>query len=211
MSYAIMVAKKINNVAKFAQIERHHNDRHRLKHRSHAEKENENKEIFSKNFYSKEESLKERFEKRTEGIKIRKNAVLAVELVLTFSPDFQYSEAWRNKNLKWLSETFGPGNTLSVQYHADEKTPHLHAFIVPVRGGKMNASYWFNGKKALSLLQDSYAASMAEFGLERGKNYVAEGLPTPDYSKTPKEYWRDEDEKAMKALEEKVFGKEEER
>ena len=208
MAYAIMRVEKIKNVTKFAQIERHHNERHRLTHRAHAEKEKENKEIFSKNFYERQESLKERFEKRTEGVKIRKNSVLAAEIVLTFSPDFQYSDKWRKENLRWLTNTFGPGNTLSVQYHADEKTPHLHAFVVPLRDGKLSAKYWFNGAEALSKLQDSYAASMAQFGLERGKNYVVSKEPVPHH-KGVKEFWRDEERKEIEMLKEKVFGGEE--
>lgn len=210
MAYSIMRVKKIKNTSTFAQIERHHNERHRLTHRANAEKEKENKEIFSKSFYQKEESLKERFEKRTEGVKVRKNAVLAVEIVMTFSPDFRYSDDWRNENLRWLTKTFGAGNTLSVQYHADEKTPHLHAFVVPLKDGKLSAKTWFNGKEALSHLQDSYAASMAPFGLERGKNYVVSKEPSPHH-KEIKEYWRDEERKEIEMLKEKVFGKEEER
>lgn len=209
MPKSIMRMKKIKSKSTFSQIERHHNERHRLPYRAHAEKESENRTLTSKS-HSAEDSLTERFEKLTEGVKIRKNAVLAVEVVLTFSPDFPYSKDWVKENLKWLDETFGKGNTLAVQEHFDEKTPHLHAIVVPLREGKLTAKYWFNGREALSKLQDSYAAAMARFGLERGKNYVQSGEKAPRHQ-DQKEWWRDQEREKMKALEEKVFGKEEER
>ena len=198
--------QKIKSKSTFSKIDRHHNERNRIPHRRNAEREKENGVVGNK-FYSKEETTCQRFNRLTEGIKIRKNAVLAVEFVLAYSPDYSYSDEWLKANLKWLSDTFGKGNTITVQKHFDETTPHLHAVVVPVVDGKLKAKHYFDGAKALSKLQDSYAAAMAPLGLERGKNYAVEGIPAPDHTSL-KEYWRDEE---MKAHEEKVFGKEEER
>lgn len=34
--------------------------------------------------------------------------------------------------MKWLKDTFGSENLVSCVLHLDEKTPHLHATIVPI-------------------------------------------------------------------------------
>jgi len=92
----------------------------------------------------------------------RKNAVLAVEHLITFSPDFvhfykddgNYSprstpdpiarllpesqvdadrlNGFIDHALAWLDKRYGAGNVVNVQLHLDESTPHLHAVVVPV-------------------------------------------------------------------------------
>ena len=41
-------------------------------------------------------------------------------------------DKWIDANLKWLRETFGSENLVSCVLHMDEKTPHLHATVVPI-------------------------------------------------------------------------------
>ena len=43
---------------------------------------------------------------------------------------------WCNDSLKWLQDTFGKENIVSVVLHMDEHTPHLHASIVPIVTGE---------------------------------------------------------------------------
>ena len=52
--------------------------------------------------------------------------------------------------------------------HLDEKTPHLHAVVVPIREGKLTAKTILGNKKDMSQRQDRYAQAMAPFGLSRG-------------------------------------------
>jgi len=40
--------------------------------------------------------------------------------------------AWIDANLDWLKRTFGEENLVSCVLHMDEKTPHLHASVVPI-------------------------------------------------------------------------------
>lgn len=115
---------------------------------------------------------------KEHGIKPRKNAAYAMEYVLTFSPEMQGKvdrEEWINANIEFLEKEHGIG-LLSVDFHGDEKTDHLHAICAPliekeVRGEvKMRLSgvdFW-KGKDKLSARQDRYAEAMAQFGLERG-------------------------------------------
>ncbi len=42
---------------------------------------------------------------------------------------------WIEANLKWLKDTFGEENVVSAVLHMDEKSPHLHATIVPIVQG----------------------------------------------------------------------------
>ena len=43
---------------------------------------------------------------------------------------------WTDANLKWLRDTFGADNVVSCVLHMDEKTPHLHATVVPIVMGE---------------------------------------------------------------------------
>lgn len=175
MSYAIMRIAKIKTASTFSAIERHDRERARLAHRKHPERESENYRS-SAPFYDNGTNLLTKFQKRTEGLKIRSNAVLAYEVVLAYSPDAQASieqKKWVSENVKWLSHNFGgKDNIACIMYHADETTPHLHAVVIPISDGRLNARYYTGGKARLSQLQDSYADAMAQFGLQRGNRYL---------------------------------------
>lgn len=108
--------------------------------------------------------------------KIRSNAVLAFEVVTTFTKNSDIDlEKWKEKNVQWLENTFNTApnkknNVISVVYHGDEVgNVHCHAIVVPIdQEGHLNASHFTDGHKALTTLQTSYARDMKEFGLERG-------------------------------------------
>ena len=110
--------------------------------------------------------------------KLRSNAVLAYEIVTTFSHEDAGKvdvEKWQEDNVKWLKDTFNltPENgncVLSVMYHGDEYgNVHCHSLVVPVNEeGRICASRFTDGAAALRRLQDSYAKAMQEHGLKRG-------------------------------------------
>jgi len=110
---------------------------------------------------------------------IRKNAVLGIEVVLTFSrEEFQNVniEQWKKDNVEWLRKTFNANpkkygdNVLSAQFHGDENgNVHIHAFIVPIDDkGKLNASYYLDGRQKMITMQNSYGEAMKKHHLERG-------------------------------------------
>ncbi|NMG11263.1 MobV family relaxase [Brasilonema sp. UFV-L1] len=113
---------------------------------------------------------------------IRKNAVLAVEILLSASPEYfrpdDRSEAgyyepsrleyFQTAACQWLSETYGDRIVLAY-LHLDEATPHIHAYLVPLdERGKLNCRGLFGTRSKLSQLQDSFALAMSQIGLERG-------------------------------------------
>lgn len=125
------------------------------------------------------------------GIKPRKNAVLAVEHVCTFSPEADVADldAWVEANLKFVERTYGDrGKILQAVLHTDESTPHMHILVSPLvhqkeidkrikdpekiknfkPHWKLNCREFLNGKAKMIALQDDYADAMKPFGLERG-------------------------------------------
>ena len=113
---------------------------------------------------------------------------------------------WCNDSVEWLQETFGKENVISADLHRDEKTSHIHATVVPIVTGerrKATAKPALSGKRTcrkkpantvrlcaddvmtrdkLKGYQDSYAAAMAKYGLQRGiDGSQARHISTPQY------------------------------
>ena len=110
------------------------------------------------------------------GKKVRKDAVLEVEVVLTYSSsaiDKVPLDEWKEANVKWLKDYFGEDNVVSAVLHMDETTPHIHAMVTPIDRDsgepKFNAKKWLGGRALMSQMQTSYAESMEKFGLQRGE------------------------------------------
>jgi hypothetical protein len=106
-------------------------------------------------------------------VTVRTGAVLALEVVTTFSRGADVDiEAWKKANVEWMKENFGAENILSMQYHEDETTPHIHTIIIPIDDrGHLCAKSFTGGRKAMFQMQDSYAKAMAPLGLKRGEMY----------------------------------------
>ncbi len=121
---------------------------------------------------------------------IRTNAVLAIEHVMTASPEFfaagdeRRVAAWRDASMAWLRETYGERNVVAAVLHRDELTPHIQALVVPIDDhGRLNARGFIGGERGrLSALQDSYHEAVGRLGLERGvRGSVAEHQTVKDY------------------------------
>jgi hypothetical protein len=124
--------------------------------------------------------------------RLRKNAVLAIEAIITASPayfrpgrpgaagiwDQDQLNAWLDCVRRFLAAEWGGSRRIvSVTLHLDEATPHCHVVWLPIDdtprkrgppGSRLNAARWLDGRSKLSALQDRYAAAMAELGIERG-------------------------------------------
>ena len=113
------------------------------------------------------------------SIEPRKNAVLATELVVSFSPEMIGKipiKKWAEKNLAWVKNEFRDDAILSAELHMDESTPHIHFLVAPiikkqVRGKlavRLSAKDYFDGREKMQGLQDRYSEAMRTFGLTRG-------------------------------------------
>ena len=161
-------------VGSVANIERHQNHRERLKYRKHPERENENRTWVQNPEKTMTQVIREIIKKQQEqtGRKVRKDAVVLVEFVLTFSPEMEDSidfDDWNKSNLEWLEKQFGKENLIRYDINADECTRHGHYYLLPLdEKGYLNASKFFGKKQQVVQLQDSYADAMERFGLVRG-------------------------------------------
>lgn len=124
---------------------------------------------------------------------VRKDAVRAMEVILTGSPEafardskgraIDYSDSqWAKDSLDFLKKTFGEKNIISCTLHQDEKTPHFHAVIVPITSDNhLSAKTLFN-PVTLRDYQTGYAEAMRPHGMERGvKHSEAVHQPMKQY------------------------------
>ena len=125
--------------------------------------------------------------------KVRKNAVKAVEVLITASPEalekmnFKEQEKYFQDSLNFISDRYGTENVFHFSFHRDEKTPHLHVMFVPKVEGKLNCKKLFGtdneptkknpnpseprlmGRQKLRNLQDDFYAEVGKkHGFERG-------------------------------------------
>lgn len=150
-----------------------HIDRTRIPKNADPEKQILNEHLFGK------ETLTKDINKRIAeaGSKVRADSVKALSIVLTGSHErmkeiegnSKMLKAWKEENLKFLVERFGEKNLMRFSLHMDERTPHIHAVLVPITNdGRLNAKEIVGGPKGLKELQDQYAKRMEQFGLKRG-------------------------------------------
>ena len=129
--------------------------------------------------------------------KIGSNQVRAIRINLSGSPEDMARieangqlEAWCADSLQYLFDTFGRENIVAAHLHMDEKTPHIHATLVPIvreartrRKKEEQVKRHYRKKSAdtprlcaddimtrgkLKSYQDGYAKAMIRYGLQRG-------------------------------------------
>lgn len=118
-----------------------------------------------------------------KDIKLRKNSVVARELLMTASPGFFKGlsnaelQKWKNENLKWLKENYG-NNCVYAILHKDESTWHIHSLIVPKFENEkgeniLSNTRYFDGIEKMRGWQDNYAMNMNKSfqSLNRGIKY----------------------------------------
>ena len=213
MGYAVLHLEKAKGAdgAMSTHIERTVHPKNADRMRTHL-----NRELvqFPEGVKNRTQAIAHRIE--TAGIrrKVGTNQVKAIRVLLTGSnKDMKQMEAdgrldgWCNDNLKWLWETYGEQNLVSAVLHMDEKTPHIHATIVPIVTGERRKAKQDeqNGKKKyrkknpqdvrlcaddvmarhkLKHYQDTYAQAMNKYSLQRGVDgSLARHVSTSQYYK----------------------------
>lgn len=170
---------------------------------------------FPKEVTNRTEAIQHRLNNAGLQRKIGKNQVRALRVVLSGSPEDMKRirqagqlDAWCKNSFGWLQKTFGKENVVSAILHMDEKTPHMHATVVPIVTGERRKAklertkYATSGKRAyrtkkdrprlcaddvmarpkLKKYQTTYAEAMAKYGLQRGiEGSEAKHISTQQY------------------------------
>lgn len=149
---------------------------------------------FPEGVQNRTQAIQHRIETAGLQRKVGKNQTRAIRVLLTGTHEQMMTLAsdgrlddWCRANIKWLHDNFGDGNLVSCVLHMDEKTPHLHATMVPIvssprkrreREGELKykektpaprlCANELMTRGKLRQYQDSYAQAMAGFGLKRG-------------------------------------------
>lgn len=107
--------------------------------------------------------------------KYRKDAVLAVEYVMTASPEWwgnaskQEQDDFFKQSRDWLANKYGEDRIITSTVHRDETSPHLSAFVVPLtKDGRLSAKEFIGGRNQMSQDQTTFAKAVKHLGLERG-------------------------------------------
>lgn len=111
--------------------------------------------------------------------RVRQDAVKGMEFILTASPeafkrdndgqvvgDYRESD-WVKANLEFMKQRYGR-NLVAFTLHQDEKTPHIHAIVVPITADNRLCAKELFTPITLRQLQTDYAQAMKPFKLERG-------------------------------------------
>ena len=109
-------------------------------------------------------------------VKRRKDAVLAIEYLVTASPEWFKSAPAAQQNayfaatVRWLEVRHGKANVVCVNMQLDETSPHLVAYVVPLtKDGRLSAKDFLGGRKVLTQMQTEFAQLVgAPVGLQRG-------------------------------------------
>ncbi len=169
MAYAIMRAKKLANMGAVA-ASMQHCYRERETQNADQKRTPDNQHLVAKNTDEAMGKLRDLLpEKR------RKDAVLAVEYVISASPEWfakstpEQEKAFFQQSLQWLADKYGADRIVTASIHRDETTPHLSAFVVPLTQDKrLSAKEFIGSRDKMRADQTSYAACVANLGLERG-------------------------------------------
>lgn len=136
-----------------------------------------NYDLLNSNKIDYNKQVKKIIESQKEGTrKIRKDAVLVNEFLVTSDKPFfeklspVQEKAFFKESAEFFKERYGEQNIVFATVHIDEKTPHMHIGVVPMRDGKLQGKNVFNRKELLAI-QEEFPKRMKEkgFDLERGE------------------------------------------
>ena len=189
--------------------------------------------VFPAGVKNRTDAIQHRIDHARLHRKVGKNQTKAIRIILTGTHEQMMKIAkegkldnWIDANLKWLKNTFGSENLVSCVLHMDEKTPHLHATIVPIvtterlrkkregekkyatkSGARLSADDVMRRSK-LHEYQNSYAAAMKPFGLQRGiVGSTAKHLANSEYYKRQINRYEEDIAKCQADIEKAQAGK----
>ena len=176
MGYGICRVQKVKAAAVGSM--QYHNDRlpgeHSNPNIDHS-KRDDNAEFIKHGSYRAE--VNDRIERfRKSDRKVRKDAVVLVEGVMTASPEFFEGKsrdevmAFFRDGFDFVKSEVGEGNMVHFTVHMDESTPHAHFGFTPIKDGTLSWKNYFDGRDALRGWQDRFFEKVSKpWGLERGE------------------------------------------
>lgn len=176
MGYGICRVQKVKAAAVGSM--QYHNDRlpgeHSNPNIDHS-KRGDNAEFIKHGSYRAE--VNDRIERfRESDRKVRKDAVVLVEGVMTASPEFFEGKsrdevmAFFRDGFDFVKSEVGEGNMVHFTVHMDESTPHAHFGFTPIKDGTLSWKNYFDGRDALRGWQDRFFEKVSKpWGLERGE------------------------------------------
>lgn len=173
MAYAILRTKKLKSMGAVARSARH-TFREQPTPNADPELAGRNRHVGAKGSEQVLSALQ-----RALPAKRRKDAVLAIEYLITASPEAfkrhggrldDMGDGYFADALSFLRKKHGAENVISSSVHLDERTPHLVAYVVPkTKDGRLSCRDFLGMPKLVRDLQDSFHAACGEKrGLERG-------------------------------------------
>lgn len=197
--YAIIRANKISSNADAASLLGHSFRDEKGGHTPH----NADQTKADQNTLIGQDSHKEAYQAYLDKLpqKVRKNGVRMIEYLVAASPEAMdgknrdEQDAYMNDAIDWLKKKHGAENVVGAAIHRDEKTPHLHVFVVPYsqekddqgnlkKPGKLNCREFLGGKAKLVQMQTAFAN---EVGKKHNLNRGQEGSRATH--ETVKEYY----------------------
>ena len=241
MSYTVLHLEKAkgNDSAMSAHIERTIHPKNADASRSHLNKE---MITYPEGIKNRTSSIQHRLDNANLKRKIGINQVRAIRIMLSGTHETMKEieknkqlDNWCKDNLDWLKETFGEENLVSAVLHMDEKTPHIHATIVPIVTGERRKAKKDNNpqiykkknsngnrlcaddimaRNKLKHYQNTYAVAMAKYGLRRGiEGSEAKHISTSQYYRDlhlqnqQLEQEKDQKQSELKAIEKNISSK----
>ena len=119
---------------------------------------------------------------RAKSLAKRKDAVLAIELILQVGKQSDWREIPTAEHphgkpkpgcveplkkfaaaaVKAGKAIFGADNIISLELHTDESSPHLHLVVAPIHEGRLQAKHWLDGPKMVAQLREKLHAIINE-------------------------------------------------
>ena len=175
--YSIIRTKKHKSISSVANRE-NHTYRRRSTPNADPAKIKKNRLLFGQENYA--DGLKDFVKSYEVENNIRKDGVLAIEYLLTASPEFfdagsklerdNRLKNWCESQVEFMKKMHGEKNILCMYLHLDEKTPHIESYVVPIDPkGKLNCKHFLGSPGKLTALQTKYASHNNNFGLKRGQ------------------------------------------
>lgn len=177
-----------------------------------------NKELieFPEGVKDRTEAIEHRVKNAGLSRQVGKNQVKVIRVILSGTHENMIRiqqegklDDWCKDNIDWLKKEYGEENVVAATLHLDERTPHIHASVVPIVRGerrKKNTNKKQEeqvpkrqykkknpnrprlccddvmARDKLTQYQDSYGDAMAKYGLERGvKGSEARHITTSEF------------------------------